>query len=133
VYQLEMDARVEDALRAAGGPSPSADLSTLNLATPLRDGQQVVIPQTRADASPGAPSPSASSGIPPPVSYGKLNLNAASSKELEALPGIGQVTAQKIPDYRAQYGAIMSLDELREAKVITASMYDKIRNLVEAR
>jgi competence protein ComEA len=133
VYQLEMDARVEDALRVAGGPSPSADLSTLNLATPLRDGQQVVIPQIRADVSPGVSLSSASPGNSPPAPAGKLNLNAASGKELEALPGIGQVTAQKILDYRAQYGAIVSLEELRDAKVITASMYDKIRDLVEVR
>jgi competence protein ComEA len=133
VYRLEIDARVDDAIRAAGGPSPSADLSTLNLATPLRDGQQVVIPQVRADPSPGALISSTVPGSALPATSGKLNLNVASAKELEALPGIGQVTAQKILDYRAQYGTIMSLEELRDAKVITASMYDKIRDLVEAR
>jgi competence protein ComEA len=133
VYQLEVDARVEDALRVAGGPSPSADLSTLNLATPVRDGQQVVIPQMRTDVPSSIPISSTTPSGAPPASSGKLNLNAASGKELEALPGIGQVTAQKILDYRAHNGAIVSLEELRDAKVITASMYDKIRDLVEER
>ena len=134
VYQLIADARVEDALDAAGGASGDADLSTLNLAASLRDGQQLSIPQARSSSQPGDPSlTTASSGTVALAVSSKLNLNSASAKELELLPGIGTVTAQKIVDFREQNGPIGSIDELRDAKVITASMYEKINELVETR
>jgi len=134
VYQLAADARIEDALKAAGGPTGTADLAPLNLATPLKDGQQVVIPSMAEKASAVSPevaSFSHPSPSPTPKSV-KLDLNSASRTELEALPGIGPVTAQKILDYR-QKGRIGSLEELRDAKVVNSSMYEKIRDLVEAR
>ncbi len=129
VYQLAADARVEDALKAAGGPSSGADVSSLNLAAPLKDGQQMAVPQIGAVAP--APPPAAASA--PSVQSSKLDLNRASRAELEALPGIGPVTAQKLLDYKAKQGRFASVEELKDQKLVNASTYEKIRDLVEVR
>lgn len=129
VYQLPADGRVDDAVRAAGGASDAADLEALNLATPLRDGQQLAIPR-RAEVAAALPV----SLKPTPVkSPGKLNLNDASREELEALPGIGPVTAQKLLEYRQRQGRFVSVEELRDAKLVNASTYERIKEMVEAR
>ncbi|MGE5619797.1 MAG: helix-hairpin-helix domain-containing protein [Sphingomonadaceae bacterium] len=137
VYQLPADARVEDALKAAGGPCDGVGLDSLNLAAPLRDGQQVVIPAA-GDAAANAPlySPPASlsPGSSPSMSpSAKLDLNSASQSELEALPGIGPVTARKILEYRARNGRFVSIEELRGAKLVNAPTYERVKDLVEIR
>ncbi|MHB0868429.1 MAG: helix-hairpin-helix domain-containing protein [Chloroflexota bacterium] len=138
VYALPADARVEDALEAAGGPSEAADVASLNLAAPLRDGQQLVVPAIGDAAvtnsprsSPPASSPLGSSRSAP--QSGKLDLNGASQKELEALPGVGPVTAQKILEYRAKNGRFVSVEELKEAKLVNAPTYERVKELVEVR
>ncbi len=128
VYQLAADARVEDGLKAAGGPDPSADISSLNLAAPLKDGQQLVIPQSGTSS---AAAPSAGSSLT--TQSTKLDLNRASLADLDALPGIGPVTAQKLLDYRTKQGRFTSVDELKDAKLVTASTYERIKGLVDAR
>lgn len=128
VYQLEGDARVEDALKAAGGPSEDADVASLNLATPLRDGQQVVVP--RAGVQIPVPTLVNSSSTSPPA---RLDLNRASRQELETLPGVGPVTAQKILDYRQKNGRFTSVEELRDSKLVNSSTYVRIEGLVEVR
>lgn len=143
VVQLPADARIDDALKAAGGVSPSADMDLLNLASPLKDGQRVVIPEkgvpTQPPSSLPATQPPAASGAtqPPlpgsPASTGLVNLNTANQKELEALPGIGPVTAQKILDYRQSHGGFRAIEELRDNKLVNAPTYEKLRGLVEAR
>ncbi len=133
VYPLPADARMEDALKAAGGPSAGAEVDSLNLATPLRDGQQVVVPAAGAhSAAQSAPSPSPSAPAAT-ASTGKVNLNTATRRELEALPGIGPATADKILDYRGKNGRFMSIEELRDAKLVNAPTYERIRTMVEAR
>jgi competence protein ComEA len=130
VYQLEADARVEDALKAAGGPAESADVSGLNLAMPLRDGQQLVVPQIIA--RPSAPASTA----PPPsaaTTSGKLDLNSATQRQLEDLPGIGPVTSQRILDYRDKNGRFVAIEELKEAKLVNNPTYERIKEMVEAR
>ena len=129
VYSLPADARVEDALKAAGGPSGSADMDAVNLAAPLRDGQQLSIPtaDARDGAARDAMKPAAS---PVPA---RLDLNVATRQQLEALPGVGQVTAQKILDYRASNGRFVSVDELRDAKLVNGSTFERIKGLVEVR
>ncbi|HEX9016804.1 MAG TPA: helix-hairpin-helix domain-containing protein [Chloroflexota bacterium] len=131
VYQLAADARAGDAVDAAGGPSSAADLVAMNLAVPLRDGQQVVVPErgTAAIAAQVTPVPASSQ----PQAAGKLNLNTASRQELEALPGIGPVTAQKLLDYRQTRGAFVSVDELKDAKLVNSSTFEKVKGLVEVR
>lgn len=129
VYQLDADARVEDALKAAGGPSESADIRSFNLAAPLRDGQQVAVPSLATQSATSASSlPS-----PPSPEGGKLDLNAATRQQLEALPGIGPVTAQRILDYRQKNGPFASVEELRDAKLVNAPTYERIKDMVGVR
>lgn len=140
VYQLSADARVEDAVKAAGGASTAADLRSFNLATPLRDGQQVQLPEAVASSplpTPVAPSSGAAISLPLPSPSPhppeKVELNSASRAELESLPGVGPVTAQRILERRAAQGRISSLEELKDAKIINSATYEKIRGLVEVK
>ena len=102
VYRLPAGSRVLAAVARAGGLTPHADLAAVNLAAPLADGEQVVVSARGAGTVAGAPgSPSA-----------PLSLNSATAEQLDALPGIGPVTAQKIIDYRTQHGGFSSVDDL---------------------
>jgi competence protein ComEA len=120
-------ARVADAIEAAGGYAPSADLlaaaSTLNLAATLGDGQQVFVPLAGLAAAPGGGAGSSGDGD------ALVNLNSATPEALEALPGIGPVTVQKITAARAER-PFSSLDELVERKVLNRGQLDDIRDLV---
>ena len=103
LYRLARGKRVADAVARAGGATGKADLALINLAAPVADGQQVVVP---ARAPPGA-APSAGEAAGGPV-----HLNSATVEQLDTLPGVGPVTAQKIVDYREQHGAFGSVREL---------------------
>lgn len=127
VQHLPAGSRVADAIFAAGGYSPDADLAAaarqLNLAAPLSDAEQVYVPRNGDAAGAGAsPGTSGSTG-------GLVNLNRATAEELDALPGIGPATVQKILAAR-QERAFRSLDELVERKVLTASQLSTIRDQV---
>jgi competence protein ComEA len=100
VYRLRRGARVQDAVARAGGVTPRADPVAVNLAAPLVDGEQVVV------AVRGASGASGSSGSAP------VSLSTATAEQLDALPGIGPVTAQKIVDFRQQHGGFSSVDDL---------------------
>jgi len=100
---LPQGARVQDALQAAGGPLPGTDLTGLNLARPLGDGEEVVV---------GVPSPPGGTSASGPAS-GPLSLNNATAQQLDALPGVGPVLAQRIVQYREQHGGFQSVDQLR--------------------
>lgn len=119
-------ARVADAIAAAGGYAPSADLlaaaSSINLAAPVSDGQQVYVPLAGVAGGPRA-------GGGTEGDAGPVNLNTASPEALEALPGIGPVTVQKIVAARAER-PFTSLDELVERKVLNRGQLDDIRELV---
>ena len=123
IIELPAGSRVADAVAAAGGYSAQADLvaaaAQVNLAAELRDGQQIVVPAIGATAGGG----SGSGG------GGLVNLNTASPEELDALPGIGPVTVQKVVAARTEQ-PFASLDELVTRKVMTGSQVDKIRDLV---
>ena len=153
LYALPRSARVDDAIREAGGALAEADTTHVNLASPLRDGQQVVVPvlpAAQATPVPGAPvvsaaaaSPATSGGIPrtpaarathvpTPGPNNKLNLNRATAAELEALPGVGAATAKRIVDARDKNGAFQSTEDLRKARLVTNRAWDQIKDIVEA-
>jgi competence protein ComEA len=123
IIELPVGSRVADAVEAAGGYSPQADLAAaaaqVNLAATLRDGQQVVVPMIGVVAGGGA---GGGAG-------GLVDLNAASPEELDALPGIGPVTVEKIVAARAEQ-PFASLEELVTRKVLSNAQLDKIRDLI---
>jgi competence protein ComEA len=112
VVTLPAGSRVVVALRRAGGARPHTDLTSINLAAVLTDGQQIVV---GAPGQPGVAGAAAGAAAPAGEAAGPLvDLNAASESELESLPGVGPVTAQKILAWRTAHGAFSSLDELLE-------------------
>jgi competence protein ComEA len=115
---------VADALTRAGGATPKADLEQVNLAAPVADGQQVVVPRQ----TPGGPGVAAAAGGS--AAHGPVQLSTATVEQLDALPGVGPVTAQKIVDYRAQHGAFTSVDELDAIPGIGPARIDQLRGLV---
>jgi len=119
LYRLPEGSRVADALERAGGPTRKAFLEAVNLAAPLADGQQVLVPRK---AAMGGPAPVGATG---PVS-----LSAATLEQLDTLPGVGPVTAQKILDYRAAHGAFRSVEELDAVPGIGPATVEELRELV---
>jgi competence protein ComEA len=125
LYRLPQGSRIADAVARAGGATGKAALDGVNLAAPLADGEQVVVPAR----IPGAASTAASSVSGAPSS-GPVSLSTATAEQLDALPGIGPVTAQKIVDYRTQHGAFHSVDELDAISGIGPAKLDQLRGLV---
>jgi competence protein ComEA len=128
LYRLAQGGRVADALTRAGGSTRRADLALVNLAAPLADGEQVVVP-TRGQGGAAAATGGASGGGTSAPS-GPVHLNTATVDELDSLPGIGPVTAQKILDYRQKHGAFGSVDELDAVPGIGPARLDQLRDLV---
>jgi competence protein ComEA len=123
LYRLKDGSRVADAVSRAGGPTPKAQIELVNLAARVADGEQIVVPR-RGLASPSA---SASGGA---AATGPVHLNSATLEQLDALPGVGPVTAQKILDYRQQHGAFGSVDELDAISGIGPARLQQLRGLV---
>ena len=124
LYRLAQGSRVADVLARAGGLTPKADRTLVNLAAPLADGEQVIVPVRVT----GGAGPSAGSASAAPA--GPVHLNVATLEQLDALPGIGPVTAQKILDYRDKHGAFGSVDELDAISGIGPARLDQLRDLV---
>lgn len=120
LYHLAAGTRIADAVAAAGGATPHADVALVNLAAPLADGEQVLVPVRGAAAGTGGnPSPTA-----------PVDLNTANAEQLDALPGIGPATAQKIVDYRQAHGPFRSLDDLEAVPGIGPSKLAQLKGLV---
>jgi len=109
VYELEEGSRVLDAVRKAGGPKAKAAIELVNLAAPVADGEQIVVPVKPPAGTPPVAAAAASGG---PATAAPVHLSTATLEQLDSLPGVGPVTAQKILDYRQAHGAFQSLDEL---------------------
>jgi competence protein ComEA len=123
LYRLRDGARVADAVRRAGGPTHRADVGLVNLAAPLVDGMQVVVP-ARPDAAPGTGSTAAQSAA------ATVSLGSATVEQLDELPGIGPVTAQKIVDWRTSHGPFASVDDLDDVPGIGPARIEQLRELV---
>jgi competence protein ComEA len=134
LYRLGDGKRVADAVARAGGATRRADLAALNLAAPLVDGTQVLVPGRANVACDGATSGSAIVGSAAPGQAAtaglKVSLSAATAEQLDALPGVGPVTAQKILDYRAEHGGFASVDDLDAVPGIGPTRIDELRDLV---
>ena len=122
LVRLPSGSRVDDAVRAAGGALDPAATSLLNLARVLVDGEQVLV---GVEAPTGAgPGGGAGAGSAP---GGLVDLNLAAASDLDALPGIGPVLAQRIVDWRSENGRFASVDQLREVTGIGESKYEDLR------
>jgi competence protein ComEA len=123
LYRLTRGARIADAVQLAGGFTRRADRVGVNLAAPVADGEQIVVPargQAAAGASSGAgPSPTA-----------PLDLNTATLEQLDALPGIGPTTAQKILDYRQAHGPFHAVADLDAVPGIGQGRIEQLKGLV---
>ena len=124
LYRLGEGTRIADAVARAGGATAKAALALVNLAAPLADGEQVVVP-ARGAAGAGAASPPAT-GTP----AAPLDLNTATAEQLDALPGVGPSTAAKIIAFRQQHGAFHSLAELDAVPGIGPSRIAQLKGLV---
>lgn len=128
VYQLPVGARVKDLVLAAGGLSDDADIERINLAAPIADGQHVRVPwigdgMAVAETAPDERGAGASSG-------GLLDLNRATTAELDALPGIGKVLANRIVEWREHEGPFQSVDDLGKVEGIGPALLAKLAPLV---
>jgi competence protein ComEA len=149
VYALPRGSIVEEALRAAGGALPNADLSGLNLAQALQDGDRVNVAEVVPTATPlpptvtvgpGTPSPTPpptatetptpSRSLSLPVSGAKVNINTATLAELDTLPRIGPAIAQRIIDYRTANGDFKRIEDIQNVRGIGPATFEQLKDLI---
>lgn len=121
VYELPINSRVNDAIKAAGGAKPNADLSFINQARLVKDGEQIYI-EGKSTVSTSKHRSTVTSGI--------ININRATAKELDKLPGIGPVIASRIIEYRKTNGFFQSIDDLKKVQGIGASTLEKFKSKI---
>lgn len=146
IYALSVDSRVQDAIDAAGGLVPQAALSNINLAALVKDGERLDIPILAPATPPQAVSaaapvpvqaavPSSQSQVMPTAAIlsaepGKVNINTAGLEELDTLPGVGPVTAQKIIDYRQANGPFQTIEAIMDVSGIGPATFAKMQDLI---
>ena len=119
VYTLTGKSRVIDAIKAAGDSAPGADLSTINLARVLSDGEQIYVDSTVVNSN--------GVRVSKAVRSGPININRATARQLDALDGVGPVIAQRIVDYRKINGSFLTIDDLQKVSGIGAAKFAQIR------
>lgn len=119
VYTLTGKSRVIDAIKAAGDSAPGADLSTINLARVLNDGEQIYVDSTVIN--------SAGVRVSKKLPSGPININRATARQLDALDGIGPVIAARIVEYRKVNGSFLSVDDLQKVSGIGAAKFAQIK------
>ncbi len=126
VYALPDGARVDDAIKAAGGPAADADLARVNLARRLHDEEQVYVPRL-GETNPPVP-PAGATGSD--STTGKININTATATELATLPGIGPALAQRIVEYRQAHGPFARIEDLKKVSGIGDKVFERIKDLI---
>ncbi len=124
VVLVAPDARVEEAVAAAGGPAADADLGQLNMAAALFDGQHLRVPAEGETPVLAPMEPDGAAGVRP------ININSATAGELTALPGVGEVTAAKIVAYRQEHGPFYQIEEIMEVPGIAEGKFDGFKELI---
>ena len=119
VYTLTGKSRVIDAIKAAGDSAPGADLSTINLARVLNDGEQIYVDSTVVNSK--------GVRVSKAVRSGPININRATARQLDALDGVGPVIAQRIVDYRKINGSFLTIDDLQKVSGIGAAKFAQIK------
>ena len=122
VYKLPVGSRVVDAINLAGNQLKGVDISDINLARVLVDGEQILVGTPPAVAAKKAAAKVSASN--------PLDLNRATAAQLDTLPGIGPVTAARILDYRSKVGRINSVDELKKISGLGGAKFEEIKNLL---
>lgn len=131
LYLVSADARVNDAVAAAGGMTSDADRQRVNLAQKVEDGMQVYVPsREETPATTGTTTTGAGQASSSGASKGKVNLNTASAEELQTLSGIGPSLSQRIIDYRQANGPFKSVDDLRKVSGIGDTRFKSLKDLV---
>ena len=133
VYEVDAGSRVEDAVEAAGGLAEGAAPDALNLARPLADGEQVIVPtleEVEQSAAAGSALGAASGAGGASPASGKVNLNTAGADELDALPGIGPATAEKIVADRQSNGPFADVEDLKRVSGIGDKKFAQLVDLV---
>ena len=134
--ELPDGSRIDDAIKAAGGLKKEADMTNINRAEFLIDGQKVYIPSYALDEDGNIIDNSNASGTDPGASAemgtqgGKVNINTADSEQLQTLNGIGPATAQKIIDYRESSGRFSSVEDIKNVSGIGDKTYDKLKDYI---
>lgn len=126
VVELEEGSRVEDAIKAAGGVTGNADLTEINRADFLEDGDKILIPSKQQDGS------SYDGGVKgngySVYSDSRININTAGSEELQMLDGVGPATAQKIIDYREANGSFKKIEDIKNVSGIGDKTFEKFKD-----
>ena len=142
LYALPGASRLQQAIDRAGGLSPNADVTSINLASRLGDGERVVIPVREGQLAADTVAPRSTDSITRPDGGGTpvpgvsaargspINLNTASAAELDTLPGIGPVIAGRILEYRQANGPFATIEELADVQGISLTMVEEFRPLV---
>ncbi len=132
LVHLSAGARVDDAIKAAGGATSDADLSRVNLAKRVGDGDLIVVPKF-GEAVNAPTSATRERGTATPAPLGKVNINTASVEDLDKLPGIGPAIAQRIVDYRNASGPFQRIEDIMKVRGIGQAEFDAIKNLIVVR
>lgn len=124
VVELEDGSRVSDAIEAAGGLTENADITDINRAAFVSDGEKIYIPSSVVDIEGNT----ASGGSMQGYSDGKVNINTADSEQLQELNGVGPATAEKIIDYRNENGRFTAPEDLKNVSGIGEKTYEKLKD-----
>ncbi len=132
VYELPINSIVKDAIEKAGGPTEDADLVAINLARKVKDGEEIIVPAKQialSDSSDPNDSGNSANAVGANIN-GKININIASAKELEALPGIGEVKSNAIVQYRKDYGLFRDIRDIMNVSGIGEITFENIKDLI---